>query len=130
MTFLFQKGTILQTNSLHVEFESKVRKLPISHMKNFLLRKALEKDVIDSNMEKYFADHADKPICIEYQIFIYNQEETPMEYVKIALDDKEEDELLYLNGNTVIINKDDPLKLTMCFRVNPEDINSHVFILG
>jgi hypothetical protein len=35
-------------------------------MKTFLLEKAIEKEAIDGAMEKEFAEHADKPICIEY----------------------------------------------------------------
>lgn len=34
-------------------------------MKTFLLTKAIEKDIIDVDMEKKFAE-TNKPICIEY----------------------------------------------------------------
>jgi len=40
--------------------------MPLTDMKNFLLQKALAKDLIDINMEKDFAVNADKPICLQY----------------------------------------------------------------
>lgn len=41
-------------------------------MKNFLLKRALEKELIDANMEKDFAVNAEKPLCLKYDLTLIN----------------------------------------------------------
>lgn len=70
-------------------------------MKNFLLTKAIEKENIDISMEREFAEHVDKPVCIEYTVTFYNLEEDLMENIKVALDDLDESDLFYFNEETL-----------------------------
>jgi hypothetical protein len=90
----------------------------------------LEKDLIDLNMEKDFAINADKPICLQYNLTIYNYDDIPLESLKLAVDDNQEESLFYLNNELISLPKLDPLNISISFRVNLDDIRSHVFLIG
>lgn len=81
-------------------------------------------------MEKEFQDSTEKPVCIEYTIDIFNLGVEKLSYVMIAIDDNEETDLIYLNENYSEITYENPLKLQLSYRVNIDDVNASVYLIG
>lgn len=130
LTFLFDKGSLINSDIIRINFTSKIRKLPVKEMTNILLEKAIYKEAIDQNMEKEFQDSTEKPVCIEYTIDIFNLGFDKISYVMIAIDDNEESDLIYLNENYSEITYENPLKLQLSYRVNIDDVNASVYLIG